>query len=129
VLLGVLFFWEYVECIGAQVLDRWIACGQFAVHPLVQAFEQAGAAEDVRPRPRDIQFRGEYGRSHELIIKTSVLRCQRKYSVKNALCSTAMTTLLFLNQLLLFHHVPLNRCGATRPYLIDDIFLSPHHDL
>ena len=50
--------------------------GQFAVQALVQPLEQAGAADHVRPKPRDIQFRGENWCRHELIIKTRVLRCQ-----------------------------------------------------
>jgi hypothetical protein len=37
---------------------------QFAVQPLVEPLEQAGAADHVGPRPRDIQFRGENGRGH-----------------------------------------------------------------
>ena len=37
---------------------------QFAVQTLVQPLEQAGAADNLRPKRRDIQFRGENGRSH-----------------------------------------------------------------
>ncbi len=35
---------------------------QLAVQTLVQPLAQAGAADHVRPKPRDIQFRGENGR-------------------------------------------------------------------
>src|SRR5579884_494967 len=36
--------------------------GQFAVQSLVEPLEQAGAADHVGPKPRQIQFRGENGR-------------------------------------------------------------------
>src|SRR2546429_7053612 len=39
--------------------------GQFAVQTLVQPLEQARAADNVRPKPREIQFRGENRRRHE----------------------------------------------------------------
>ena len=35
---------------------------QFAVQPLVQPLDQAEADDHVRPKRRDIQFRGENGR-------------------------------------------------------------------
>ena len=38
--------------------------------------DQAGAADHVGPKPRDIQFRGENGRRHISIIKTTALRRQ-----------------------------------------------------
>src|SRR5207248_6303359 len=50
--------------------------GQVAVQTLVQPLDQAGAGDYVRPKPRNIQFRGENGRRHRSIIKTTVLRCQ-----------------------------------------------------
>src|SRR5205823_10844388 len=71
----------FVQCQpGGRLLDSLDPCtdqrgfpkasggsdeGQFAVQPLVEPLEQAGAADNVRPKPRDIQFRGENWRRHE----------------------------------------------------------------
>ncbi len=38
--------------------------GQVAVQTLVEPLDQPGAADYVRPKPREIQFRGENGRRH-----------------------------------------------------------------
>src|SRR5256885_13367603 len=38
--------------------------GQFAVQTRVEPLDQAGAADNFRPKPREIQFRGENGRRH-----------------------------------------------------------------
>src|SRR6266567_3538062 len=46
--------------------------GQVAVQTLVEPLEQARAADHVRSKPREIQFRGENWRRHT-IIKTTVL--------------------------------------------------------
>ena len=49
---------------------------QLVVQPLVEPLDQARAADHVRPKPRNIQFRGENGRRHDPIINTRGLHRQ-----------------------------------------------------
>src|SRR6266567_7885120 len=56
--------------------------GQLAVQTLVQPLEQAGAADNVRPKPGDIQFRGENGRWHACLVSWSNNGLTRSWTKK-----------------------------------------------
>jgi hypothetical protein len=46
------------KCVGFPKACRGRDEGQFAVQSLVEPHEQTGAADNVRPKWREIQFRG-----------------------------------------------------------------------
>ncbi len=56
-------FLNHLEIIGSNRMVKG-----FNRETLVQPLEQAGAADNVWPKPRDIQFRGENGCRHGLFV-------------------------------------------------------------